>query len=94
MITIFAFGGIYARKVFEFEFEDIFLFGIVLNITAGIGAFLFGFIDDKIGGKNTIQITNIGFIFACLLAAFSPEVEPFHISNIIVTGKDIFWISG
>ena len=41
----------------------IFLFGIVLNITAGIGAFLLGFLDDIAGtGKKTIQISNLGFV--------------------------------
>ena len=52
LITIFAFGGIYAKEVFKFSFNDIFLFGIILNITAGLGAFLFGFLDDIIGSKK------------------------------------------
>ena len=89
VITIIAFGGIYAKEVFHFTFNEIFLFGIILNIAAGLGAFLFGFIDDKIGGKNTIQLTNLGFILACMIALIAP------ISNFnIVSGKSLFWISG
>ena len=57
LITIFAFGGIYAKEIFNFTFNEIFLFGIILNITAGLGAFLFGFLDDILGSKKTIQIT-------------------------------------
>ena len=34
------------------------IFGIVLNITAGAGAFMFGFLDDRIGAKSTIQLIN------------------------------------
>ena len=49
LITIFAFGGIYAKEVFQFTFNEILLFGIVLNVTAGLGAFLLGFVDDVIG---------------------------------------------
>jgi len=85
LITIFAFGGIYAREVFNFTFNEIFLFGIVLNITAGIGAFALGFLDDIIGGKKTIQISNIGFIIATILAVLAPNFN---------YGKVVFWFSG
>ena len=87
LITIFAFGGIYAKEVFDFTFNEIFLFGIILNITAGLGAFLFGFLDDQIGGKKTIQITNLGFVIACSLALYGGILDS-------STGKNIFWFSG
>src|SRR5690606_7085310 len=50
LVTIFAFGGIYAAGTFGFTTEEILLFGIVLNVAAGLGAFAFGFVDDRIGG--------------------------------------------
>ena len=65
LITIFAFGGIYAKQVFKFTFNEIFLFGIIINITAGLGAFLLGFLDDILGGKKTIQISNFGLKGIC-----------------------------
>ena len=71
LITIFAFGGIYAQGAVDFTFQEVMYFGIVLNVAAGLGAFLAGFLDDKIGGKNTIQISNIGLIIACILALFA-----------------------
>ena len=43
LITIFAFGGIYAKEVFSFSFNEIFLFGIILNIAAAAGAFQWAF---------------------------------------------------
>ena len=85
LITIFAFGGIYAKQVFNFTFNEIFLFGIVLNITAGLGALAMGFLDDILGGKKTIQISNVGFIIACTLAVIAPEFN---------NGRFIFWIAG
>ena len=81
LITIFAFGGIYASGTFGFTFNEIFLFGIVLNITAGLGAFSLGFLDDILGGKKTIQLSNIGLIVACILA-------------VTTHSKDVFWFSG
>ena len=84
LITVFAFGGIYAAGTFGFTREDIFLFGIVLNITAGMGAFLLGFLDDWIGSKRTIQISNVGLILAILLAVLSPERIWFWVAGIII----------
>src|SRR3546814_17717774 len=38
------------------EVEEVIVFGLILNVTAGIGAFAFGWIDDRIGAKRTILI--------------------------------------
>ncbi len=84
IITIYSFGGIYAAGTFGFTFSEILTFGIVLNITAGLGAFAMGFLDDRIGGKRTIQITNMAFIAASLLAIFAPSKFWFWVSGIIV----------
>lgn len=81
LITIFSFGGIYAAGTFNFSFEEIMVFGIVLNITAGLGAFALGFLDDIIGGKNTIQISNAGLILACIIA-------------VVTNDKSLFWLAG
>ena len=94
LITIFSFGGIYAQSVFNFSISDIIVFGIVLNITAGLGAFLFGFLDDKIGAKKTIQISNIGLIIACLIAVIAPNREVLSLDGIIITGRHLFWVAG
>ena len=62
-------------------FNEIMIFGIAINVAAGIGALTMGFFDDKFGGKKTIQISNIALAFATLLAVLSPD-------------KTFFWISG
>ncbi|NQU68427.1 MAG: MFS transporter [Candidatus Marinimicrobia bacterium] len=81
LITIFAFGGIFAAGTFHFTMSEIFIFGIVLNITAGMGAFAMGFLDDILGGKKTIQISLVGLIIAVLLA-------------ILTSSKAVFWLAG
>lgn len=81
LITIFSFGGIYAAGTFNFTFEEILVFGIVLNIAAGLGAFVFGFFDDKVGSKTTIQISNVGLVIAVVLA-------------VIASDKTLFWVAG
>ena len=61
--TLFAFGGIYAAGSFGFSFEDLILFGIGINVTAGLGAASFAWIDDWIGPKLTILISVTALIF-------------------------------
>jgi len=88
IITVIAFGGPYAYTQFGFDMDTngkLMIFGIVLNVFAGIGAFLFGFLDDYLGGKKTIQITNFGFIVALLIAFIAPVLE---------NGEFYFWIAG
>ncbi len=84
VLTLFAFGGVFAMGVFNFTFEEILMLGIVLNIVAGIGAFALGFLDDIIGGKKTIQITNIAFILATILVVWAPDRFYFWLGSILV----------
>ena len=84
LVTIIAFGAIYAAGTFGFTTEQILYFGIVLNVSAGAGALAFGYLDDRLGGKTTIQITNIGLIAASLLAVLAPSAMWFWVAGIVV----------
>lgn len=70
LATLFQFGGLYAAGTFGMSFAEIIQFGIALNVTAGVGAFGFAWLDDRIGAKPTIAISLVGLIcfgFAVLL---------------------------
>jgi UMF1 family MFS transporter len=54
--TLFAFGAIYAAGVFGMGFEEILLFGIALNVAAGLGAAGFGLIDDRLGSRRVVLL--------------------------------------
>ena len=54
--TLFAFGGIYAAGTFGMAMAEVIQFGILLNVTAGLGALGFAWIDDWLGAKRTILI--------------------------------------
>ncbi|MCG8618355.1 MAG: MFS transporter [Desulfobacterales bacterium] len=84
LVTIFAFGGIYAAGTFGFTFQEIMIFGIVLNVAAGIGALIMGIFDDKLGGKKTIQISNIVLALAAILAVFAPDKTLFWVAGVLV----------
>lgn len=98
LVTIFAFGGIYAAGSLGFTFDEIMIMGIVLNITAGLGSFLMGFLDDWIGGRTTIKVTLLGLMIAIALAVVAPDLRPW-LQYVLggdavpdyLTAKNIFW---
>lgn len=76
--TLFAFGGIYAAGTYGLSFEEVLLFGISMNVTAGLGAILLGWMDDYLGSKQTIL-----FSLLCLIA--------FGIPVLLLHNKFLFW---
>ncbi len=85
LITIFAFGGIYAAGTFGMPQDEIILFGIVLNVAAGFGAWIFGYFDDRLGGKATVMVSIVMLIGSSSLAVMAPDKTWFWIAG-IVTG--------
>jgi len=79
--TLFAFGGIYAAGTFGLDFSELILFGIVINVTAGLGAALFAWVDDWIGPKKTILIGLTGLLVLST-------------ALILVDSKTMFWVFG
>ena len=84
LVTIFAFGGVYAVGTFGFSFEELMIFGIVINVAAGIGAFALGFLDDYVGSKRTIQISLWGLILAAMAAVLTHERWVFWMASTLV----------
>lgn len=81
LITVFAFGGIYAAGVFHMSLAEVIQFGIGMNFAAGVGAAIFGWMDDKKGPKLTILLT------LCLMIACG-------IGIVLIHSKLWFWILG
>lgn len=79
LVTVFAFGGIFAAGTFGMEIEQVLLFGIVLNLTAGLGAAGFGWIDDWLGAKRTILLALAGLIVTAAGAVTAPTVTGFWV---------------
>ncbi len=81
LVTLIAFGGIYAQGTLGFTIEEVLMFGIVLNVMAGLGAFAFGFLDDRLGGRTVIFVSLALLTVAAVLAVSTAD-------------KTVFWISG
>jgi MFS transporter, UMF1 family len=54
--TLFVVGGTFAAGVYGMGVDEVLLFGVLLNVAAGAGAFAFAWVDDRFGAKPTILI--------------------------------------
>ncbi len=81
LATMFAFGGIYAAGTFGMSTKEVILFGIGLNVTAGIGAAAFAWLDDWLGPRKTILWSLVGLIVPGTVILFAQT-------------KGLFWIFG
>lgn len=75
--TLFTVGGIYAAGVYGMDLVEILFFAIGLNVTAGIGAFVFAHMDDKIGSRPTILLSLAGLVIVGTLVLFETDKHSF-----------------
>jgi UMF1 family MFS transporter len=82
LITLFAFGGIYAAKVFGFTQQDILIFAIGLNITAGIGAIIGGPLTDRWGAIYIIRTSLICLFLLGLVCLMTHSLTIFWVASL------------
>ncbi|HUX63774.1 MFS transporter [Sulfuricella sp.] len=66
--AVISLAAIYAQQAMHFSTRDTILLIFVVNITAAIGAFAFGYLQDRIGHIQTIALTLVLWIVMVLLA--------------------------
>lgn len=66
--TVIALAAIYAQQVMGFTTRDTLFLILVVNVTAAVGAFAFGHVQDRIGHVRTIVLTLIGWLITVVLA--------------------------
>ncbi|WP_183305095.1 MFS transporter [Canibacter oris] len=83
IIGVFVFGAILASLTFGFTPTEVMLFGVALNIVAGLTTMLVGAFEDKVGARNVI-LGSLLLLIVCLLAIFFLRDY----------GKIVFWAGG
>lgn len=78
--VVIALAAIYAQEVMKFSFEQTILLVLVVNITAAIGAFAFGYVQDWLGHKRALALTLLLWIAMTVVAS-------------LATTSTLFWVS-
>lgn len=66
--VVIALAAIYAEQAMGFSQTDTMMLIFVVNIAAALGAFAFGYVQDRIGHKPALALTLVGWIVMVLMA--------------------------
>jgi len=78
--TVITLAAIYAEQAMGFNTQDTLVLVLVVNVTAALGAFFLGNVQDRIGHVPTIALTLAGWI-ATVLIVWTADTRP------------LFWIA-
>ncbi|MGZ5082824.1 MAG: MFS transporter [Usitatibacter sp.] len=78
--TVIALAAIYAEQVMGFKTKDTILLVLVVNVTAAIGAFGFGYAQDRIGKVAALRLTIVGWVAMTVVAYFSRTPATFWVA--------------
>ena len=78
--AVIALAAIYAEQAMKFTTQQTILLILVVNVTAAIGAFGFGYLQDAIGHVRAIALTLVGWIAMVLIAGFSEDKSSFWVA--------------
>lgn len=68
LMTVIAYAAIFAEKTLAFTLPEIVLLFLIVQISAAAGAVGFGWLQDKIGARRTIQVALIIWIVVCVVS--------------------------
>jgi UMF1 family MFS transporter len=78
--TVIALAAIYAEQVMGFKTQDTILLVLVVNVTAAIGAFGFGYAQDRVGKVVALRLTIVGWVAMTVVAYFSHTPATFWVA--------------
>lgn len=77
LMSVIAFAAIYAERTIGFSSGDIIMLFIALQVAAAAGAVLFGWIQDKLGPKRSIELALVIWLVVSVGAYFSTTKAQF-----------------
>lgn len=78
--VVIALAAVYAEQVLGFKQAQTMMLVFLVNIAAALGAFGFGYWQDRIGHKRALAFTLVGWVVMTVLA-------------ILATGPGLFWVA-
>jgi UMF1 family MFS transporter len=78
--TVIALAAIYAREAMGFTTQDTIRLVLLVNITASLGAFVFGQWQDRLGHRKTLALTLLGWCSMVVIAYLSTDRVGFWVA--------------
>lgn len=78
--VVIALAAVYAEQVLGFKQADTMMLVFLVNIASAVGAFAFGYFQDRVGHKRALAVTLLGWIVMTLLAYMA-------------AGPGLFWVA-
>jgi UMF1 family MFS transporter len=80
VMVVVALAAIYAQEVMRFSFVQTMMLVLVVNVTAAVGAFAFGYVQDAIGHKPALGITLALWLGMVVLAGLATTAPMFWLA--------------
>ena len=87
--ALFVIGGIYASQVIGMTLTQVLILGIILNFFAGPSSIIGGYLNDRIGSKNVINISLWGLLVSGLLALSIDQTTIFYFIEVPIFSSDV-----
>ena len=78
--AVVSLAAIYAEQAMKFSTQQTITLILVVNVTAALGAFAFGYLQDAIGHVRAVALTLVGWIVMVVIAGFSQDRSTFWIA--------------
>jgi len=82
--TVVVLSAVYAREVMGFDTPSLIMLIMVVNVTAAVGAFICGHLQDRIGSVPTLAITLLIWIVAVMVALVADQPAHMWIAGNII----------
>lgn len=78
--VVIALAAVYAEQALGFKQAQTMMLVFLVNIAAALGAFAFGYWQDRVGHKRALSVTLVGWVVMTVLA-------------VLATGPGLFWVA-
>jgi UMF1 family MFS transporter len=81
--VVIALAAVYAEQVLGFKQTQTMLLIFLVNIASAVGAFAFGYWQDRIGHRRALAVTLVGWIVMTILAVLATEATLFWVAAVV-----------
>ena len=81
--VVIALAAVYAEQVLGFQQTQTMMLIFLVNIASAVGAFAFGYWQDRIGHRKALAITLVGWIVMTLLAVAATDAMLFWLAAVV-----------